>query len=183
MNNFSIKQKHFKFFLYFVVVILVNIVGITLFFRMDLTQSKMYSLSPASNEVVSTLSEPLSIKVFFSKNLPAPHNNTERYLRDLLEEYSSKGGQYFNYKFYDVSPEQGLGGKADENRDTARDYGIQPIQIRIRSRNRLAEGRRKTGSQPLDIDLHHKALGRGQPCWPRSAPVPCRIEAGQSRPA
>lgn len=132
MNNFSIKHKYFKFILYFAVIILINIVGITMFFRMDLTQSKMYSLSPASNEVVSTLSEPLSIKVFFSKNLPAPHNNTERYLRDLLEEYSSKGGQYFNYKFYDVSPEQGgLSGKTDENRDAAGSYGIQPVQIRI----------------------------------------------------
>ncbi len=131
MNNSSNKQKYFKFFLYAVVVILMNIVGITMFFRMDLTQSRIYSLSPASNEVVSTLSEPLSIKVFFSKNLPAPHNNTERYLRDLLEEYASKGGKYFNYKFYDVSPEQGLGGKTDENRDAARDYGIQPVQIRI----------------------------------------------------
>lgn len=132
MSNYSTKHKYFKFILYITVIVLVNIVGITLFFRLDLTKSKMYSLSSASDEVVTTLSEPLSIKVFFSKNLPAPHNNTERYLRDLLEEYSSKGGKYFNYKFYNVSPEEGgLGTKTDENRETARSYGIQPVQIRI----------------------------------------------------
>jgi len=138
MGNFSIKEKYFKFILYSVAIVLINIVGITLFFRADLTSDRIYSLSPASNDVVATLSEPLSIKVFFSKNLPAPHNNTERYLRDLLEEYSAKGGKYFNYSFYNVTLEEGaLTGKADENRKMANDYGIQPVQIRVMENDEL----------------------------------------------
>ncbi|NOX34409.1 MAG: ABC transporter permease [Deltaproteobacteria bacterium] len=132
MGNFSIKEKYLKFILYMVVIVLVNIAGITLFFRIDLTKDKIYSLSQASRDVVATLSEPLTIKVFFSKDLPAPHNNTERYLKDLLEEYSARGGKYFNYTFYDVTPEEGtLTREADENRDMAKSYGIQPVQIRI----------------------------------------------------
>ena len=138
MGNFSIKEKYFKFILYLVVIVLVNFAGITLFFRADLTKDQIYSLSPASIDVAATLSEPLSIKVFFSKNLPAPHNNTERYLKDLLEEYSAKGGKYFNYTFYDVTPEEGsLTHKTDENRNMAKDYGIQPIQIRIMESDEL----------------------------------------------
>ncbi len=138
MGNFSVKEKYFKFILYIVVIGLINIVGITLFFRADLTSNKIYSLSPASNDVVATLSEPLSIKVFFSKNLPAPHNNTERYLRDLLEEYSARAGKYFNYTFYNVTLEEGARkGKADENRNMAKDYGIQPVQIRVMENDEL----------------------------------------------
>ena len=132
MSRFSIKEKYFKFILYLAVIILINIVSVTMFFRVDLTKDKLYSLSPASSDVVATLSEPLTIKVFFSKNLPAPHNNTERYLKDLLEEYSAKAGKYFNYTFYNVSQEQGgLDQKTDENRNMAQSYGIQPVQIRI----------------------------------------------------
>lgn len=132
MGKFSAKEKYFKFILYIVVIVLINIVGITLFFRVDLTRDKLYSLSLASRDVVATLSEPLSIKVFFSKDLPAPYNNTERYLRDLLGEYAAKGGKYFNYTFYNVTPDGGtLTGTADENRNMARDYGIQPVQINI----------------------------------------------------
>ena len=132
MGTFSLKEKYLKFILYVVVIVLVNLAGITLFFRADLTGNKIYSLSTASTSVVETLSEPLSIKVFFSKDLPAPHNNTERYLRDLLEEYSAVGGKLFNYTFYNVMPEEGsLTQDADENRSMAKDYGIQPIQIRI----------------------------------------------------
>jgi len=138
MTTFSIKEKYFKFILYIAIIILINIVGITLFFRADLTKDRIYSLSPASHDVVATLSEPLSIKVFFSKNLPAPHNNTERYLKDLLEEYSAEAGKYFNYTFYNVSQEQaGLNQDADENRDMAQAYGIQPVQIRIMENDEL----------------------------------------------
>jgi len=138
MGKFSTKEKYFKFILYIAVIILVNIVGVTLFFRADLTRDKIYSLSPASSDVVATLSEPLTIKVFFSKNLPAPHNNTERYLKDLLEEYSSKAGKYFNYTFYNVSQEDGtLNQNSDNNRSMAGNYGIQPVQIRIMENDEL----------------------------------------------
>ncbi|MFH2057326.1 MAG: Gldg family protein [Pseudomonadota bacterium] len=129
---FSSKEKYLKFIVYIIVIILINIVGITLFLRIDLTRGKIYSLSTASQEVVATLSEPLSIKVFFSKDLPAPHNNTERYLKDLLEEYASKGGKLFNYTFYNVTPDEGaVMQNSDKNRDMARNYGIDPIQIQI----------------------------------------------------
>ena len=103
MNLFTKKERYFKFLIYLGLIILINVVGITLFFKIDLTRDNKYSLSKASKEVVSTLSEPLTIKVFFTGNLPAPHNNTERYLNDLLEESSAAGKDFFNYKFYNVT--------------------------------------------------------------------------------
>lgn len=122
---------YIKFFIYVVVIVLINVAGLTMFFRVDLTEEGIYSISEASKRMVSTLSEPLSINVFFTRNLPAPHNNTERYLRDLLEEYSVYANQYFNYRFYDVSPEQGdISQEARENQALARNYGIYPVQIR-----------------------------------------------------
>jgi ABC-2 type transport system permease protein len=122
--------NYIKFLIYLIIVVLVNVAGITLFYRLDLTANQMYSISDASKKVVSTLSEPLTIKVFFTKNLPAPHNNTERYLHDLLEEYATYGGKYFNYSFYDVSAEEGeLSAKSRENQKMANNYGIHPVQI------------------------------------------------------
>jgi ABC-type uncharacterized transport system involved in gliding motility auxiliary subunit len=116
-----------------VVILLINAVGLTLFFRIDLTGNKIYSLSEASKIVVSNLSEPLTINVFFTKNLPAPHNNTERYLHDLLEEYAIHANNFFNYRFYDVSPEGESisGGSPGANRELANNYGINPVQIQV----------------------------------------------------
>lgn len=133
MNGRKLSGKWFKFLLYLVVVVLINLAAVTLFFRLDLTADGIYSLSKASRRVVSTLSEPLTIKVFFSKNLPAPYNGTERYLHDLLEEYAVYAGRYFNYAFYDVSPKEGgeVTAQAGRNQELARSYGIDPIQIQV----------------------------------------------------
>ena len=131
MKGYKTKQTYFKFFLYFLVIILINIVGITLFFRIDLTKNRLYSLSDASYEVVETLSEPLTVKIFFTKNLPAPYNNTERYLHDLMEEYAGPS-KFFNYEFYDVTADKGeLTSTTNQNRQIAEDYGISPVEIRI----------------------------------------------------
>ena len=123
-------RKYMKFSIYLLVLVLLNIAGLTLFFRWDLTANRIYSLSETSKQVVATLQEPLTIKVFFTKNLPAPHNNTERYLHDLLEEYALHANRNFNYRFYDVSPQEGdVGLQAGENQQQATDYGINPVQI------------------------------------------------------
>ncbi|MBL0732260.1 MAG: Gldg family protein [Desulfosarcina sp.] len=130
--------KYFKLVIYLIVILLINIAGLTLFFRIDLTRNGIYSISDISRRVVSTLSEPLTIKVFFTKNLPAPYNNTERYLHDLLEEYSIHANQNFNYQFYDVSPEDnGLGSETQENQELALSYGITPVQIQIVEKDEL----------------------------------------------
>ena len=122
--------KYIKLSIYLVIIVLINVAGITLFFRMDLTANRIYSISDASKTVVSTLSEPLTINVFFTKDLPAPYNNTERYLHDLLEEYAIHANAYFNYRFYDVSPEaEGIDPRTLENQKLANNYGIHPVQI------------------------------------------------------
>ena len=90
-------------------MILVNVAGITLFARFDLTRDGIFSLSGASQRAVSTLSEPLTLHVFFSRNLPPPYNSIEQYLRDLLEEYALRANRWLSYRFYDVSAEQSDG--------------------------------------------------------------------------
>lgn len=124
--------KYIKLLLYIVVIALINLAGITLFFRADLTDNRIYSLSDVSRKVVATLTEPMTVKVFFTKNLPAPHNNTELYLRDLLNEYALYNRKQFRVQFYDVSPEsEGISETARLNRETAREYGIDPVQIQV----------------------------------------------------
>ena len=55
-----------KFLAYLIIVVLINVAGTTLFFRVDLTDNRIYSISEASKKVVSTLYEPLTINVFFT---------------------------------------------------------------------------------------------------------------------
>jgi ABC-type uncharacterized transport system involved in gliding motility auxiliary subunit len=124
------KSNYYKFLMYVVVILLLNLVSASLFVRFDLTRDRLYSISGISKKVVSTLSEPLTIHVFFTKNLPAPHNNTERYLGDLLKEYAIAANHFFNYQFHNVSAQDEETGKAvNENQELANNYGIYPVQI------------------------------------------------------
>ena len=143
--------RYIKLLIYLIVIVLVNVAGITLFFRVDLTKNKIYSLSDTSKKVVSTLSEPLTIKVFFSKNLPAPHNNTERYLHDLLEEYAIHANRYFNYRFFDVSAEG-----ETKNQRLADNYGIHPIQLQMIEQDEIKFKRAYMGLVLIHGDMIEK---------------------------
>ena len=147
-------EKYFKLVLYLVVIVLINVAGFTLFFRMDLTANKIYSLSKASKQVISSLSEPLTVKVFFSKNLPPPHNTTEVYLRDLLDEYSLYGNENFNYRFYDVSSEEGDTSKeVKENQKLAESYGVYPVRIQAIEKDEVKFQRAYMGVVIIHGDL------------------------------
>jgi ABC-type uncharacterized transport system involved in gliding motility auxiliary subunit len=146
--------SYVKFIVYLVVVVLVNLVALTLFARIDLTRNQLFSLSAASRQVVGALSEPLTINVFFTRNLPAPHNGTERYLHDLLAEYARHGGRRFNYRFYDVSPDEGdTTARAEENRRLAQNYGIYPVQIQAIDRDEVKFQKAYMGMVMIHGDL------------------------------
>jgi len=108
--------------LFFVLIVLANLVGARAFFRLDLTEQSSYSLSQASRELVSSLEEPVSVRVYFTKNLPSPYNGVESYLSDLLSEYRGKAGKNrFSYEFVDMEDA--------EARTQAMDWGLQNVQI------------------------------------------------------
>lgn len=115
--------------LFAVALLLLNLVASKAFFRLDLTGPKSYSLSRNSIETVKNLEEPLSIKVFFSKNLPAPYNSVETYVRDILVEYKSKANKNFTCEFYDMN-------KA-ENESAARNYNLHQVQIQEVKNNEI----------------------------------------------
>ena len=109
------------FILLIILLVLLNLVGANAFFRLDLTSPKSYSLSQSSKELVKNLEEPLSVKVFFSENLPSPYNTVEQYLKDILVEYKGSANKNFSYEFFDMSK--------PENEELASSYRIRQKQI------------------------------------------------------
>ena len=109
------------FILLIILLVLLNLVGANAFFRLDLTSPKSYSLSQSSKELVKNLEELLSVKVFFSENLPSPYNTVEQYLKDILVEYKGSANKNFSYEFFDMSK--------PENEELASSYRIRQKQI------------------------------------------------------
>ncbi len=118
--NWILSDKS-DYLLFIIALVLLNLVSLNFFTRLDLTHSKSYSLSNDSKQLVKTLEQPLSIKVFFTKNLPAPYNTVEQYLKDLLIEYKGAANKHFTYEFFDTSK--------DEHASLAGSYSLQQVQI------------------------------------------------------
>ncbi|MBO5100532.1 MAG: Gldg family protein [Treponema sp.] len=123
------KSSKSDFFLFIIFLILLNLVLSNSYFRIDLTSPKSYSLSQSSIETVKTLEQPLSIKVFFTKNLPSPYSSIEQYIKDILVEYKNKGNEYFSCEFFDMNKE--------ENQQIARNFGLSQVQIQEIKNNEI----------------------------------------------
>jgi gliding motility-associatede transport system auxiliary component len=106
------------------ILIVVNLIGLNIFGRVDLTDDGVYSLSDASIELVRNLEDPVTITAFFSADLPAPYGTNRRFLKDKLDDYRAYGGQSIQYQFVDPADNE-------ESRADAQRLGIPAVQIQV----------------------------------------------------
>jgi len=123
----SVKNKN-SFILYtsalIIGLVLLNLISRNIFKRIDLTDNKMYSLSESSKHIVSKVDDILTMKIYFSENLPNELGNTRRFLQDILEEFSAYSNN--NIRFYFHNPESD-----NDLKDQATKDGIQPVQMQV----------------------------------------------------
>jgi ABC-type uncharacterized transport system involved in gliding motility auxiliary subunit len=101
------------------IVVLLNVLGIFFFGRVDVTEKRLFSLSSGSQRVVQNLTDELQVVAYFTQDLPPPFNATERYVRDLLDEYQSAAGGKLKVTF--INPD------TDEARQAAEEDGAQRV--------------------------------------------------------
>lgn len=70
-------------------LVLLNVLGVFFYARWDLTERKLHSLSNGTKRMLSGLDDRLTVRAYFSEDLPPPFNSHERSVRDLLEEYEA----------------------------------------------------------------------------------------------
>ena len=85
----------------FLILFLLNGISRNKFFRLDLTDNDMYSLSTSSESVVEQVDDLLTMKVYFSDDLPGEYANNRRYLQDILEEYAAFSDGNIRFEFLD----------------------------------------------------------------------------------
>ncbi|MCZ6636233.1 MAG: Gldg family protein [bacterium] len=129
----SVQNKR-TFVIYLVVaigmVVLLNLVARSWFFRLDLTEGQIFSLSSSSQTVLKKVDDLLIAKVYFSDNLPGQYGNTRRYLQDILEEYAAYSGGNFHFEFYSPDDDEKLSLEAQKS-------GITPVQLQVVENDRL----------------------------------------------
>jgi gliding-associated putative ABC transporter substrate-binding component GldG len=107
-----------------IVIVLANVVALRWFMRVDLTGDRLFTLSPASRDLVRSLDDKFLVKAFYTADIPAPYNNNRRYLQDQLDEYRAYAGGNFQYEFVDPKA-------SEELEQEAQRYGIPPVQVQV----------------------------------------------------
>lgn len=117
-------QRNINMLLLVGVIVLVNVIGLRYFTRIDLTEDGIYTLSDASKQLVGSLEDKFLVKAYYTADMPAPYNNNRRYLRDQLDDYRAYADGNFHYEFVDPK-------SSEELEQEAQRYGIPPVQVQV----------------------------------------------------
>lgn len=105
-------------------LVVVNLLGSYIGGRIDLTPGRAYTLSPATKQLVGSLGDIVTIKVYASDELPAEAGLMKRDLDDLLGDLRSAGKG--KIKLIEKDP-----AKSPETQREAQNLGIQPVQFNV----------------------------------------------------
>jgi len=104
-----------------VILIAVNVLGNFLKFRGDLTENKVYTLSPGTKRILDKLDTPVEIRFYYSKDnssMPVPLRTYAQEIEDLLSEYQQAGHGKIQVVKLDPKPDS-------DAEDSARLDGVQ----------------------------------------------------------
>jgi len=119
-------------------LVLVNLVVANLWLanvtgaRADLTEGRLYSLSPASRSQLERLQEPLLIRGYFSSKTHPLLAPLVPQMRDLLDEFALAGGANVRVEVIDPVENPALEDEANSK------YGIRPVPFQVSDRYQSA---------------------------------------------
>ena len=116
--------------LIFGILILLNMIGVELFARLDLTEGNIYSLTKATKKLIKQLDDRLIIRCYFTDDMPPPYNQNIRYLKTLLEGYKTFSHNKIQFEFVDPLNNPALEKEAQR-------FGIPPLQINVMKDDRM----------------------------------------------
>jgi ABC-type uncharacterized transport system involved in gliding motility auxiliary subunit len=96
--------------------------------RLDLTESKLYSIAPGTQRIVSSLPEPINLYFFFSQEASSQSPPLRAYaqrVRELLEEMAQRSNGKLRLKAIDPQP-------FSEDEDRAAEFGLTAVPIGAR---------------------------------------------------
>lgn len=103
----KLNSKKLESILYFLVGILVIIVtnqlSARLFYRIDLTEEKRYTISEASKNLLGNLDDVVYIEVYLEGELPAGIKRLQKSVKERLYEFKIYAGTNLQFRFIDPS--------------------------------------------------------------------------------
>jgi gliding-associated putative ABC transporter substrate-binding component GldG len=114
------------------VVVLINILSVNYFIRLDFTADKQYTLGKVTKDILKKMKEPVTITVYFSKDVPPQIMQARRDFKDILVEYSNRSNHKVAYEFIDPAGNEEIEQKAIQ-------AGVQPRVVNMREKDQMKQ--------------------------------------------
>ena len=128
-----------KLAIFFGILIVVNLISSKLFFRLDFTADKRYTLSSATKNTLEDLNDVITVTAYFSEDLPPQLLGTRKDFRDILEEYEKRSNGNLVYEF--INPNED-----DESETKAQQAGVNPLLVNVTERDQVQQLRAYMGA-------------------------------------
>jgi ABC-type uncharacterized transport system involved in gliding motility auxiliary subunit len=119
-------------------IVALNVIAARVTARVDLTEDHIYTLSPASKELVRSLPDYLTVKAYISGDLPAELAAVGRYARDLLDELRAASGGKLRFTAHDPAGDPAVEEQATRCR-------IGKVAVQVRRSEKMEVGRHYLG--------------------------------------
>ncbi len=118
-------RKWIAFPLLIAALVLLNIIAANIPGQLDLTRDSLYTLSPGSRELLSTIEEPVSLEFYFSRTaegIPILFKNYATRVEDLLRQYAKAARGGIRLSIIEPEPD------TDEEQQAIR-AGLRPVPL------------------------------------------------------
>ncbi|HON18104.1 MAG TPA: gliding motility-associated ABC transporter substrate-binding protein GldG [Salinivirgaceae bacterium] len=127
-----------QFIAFVVILIAVAFISNRLFFRIDLTEDKRFSINTLTKEQINNLEDIVFFKVYIDGELPADFKELRQSVLDLLNELRAISPLKIHYEFVNPSENPDPSVRRDVYLDLIR-KGLQPYTIRTETKDGVVE--------------------------------------------
>lgn len=135
-----------------ITTIVLNVVFGSFTLRLDFTKNQLYTLSPATREIMSSIEEPVTIDFFYSKVLPSEISIRKQNIADLLSDIERKGSGKVVVKHRIVE-------EGGSNEQLARESGVFPVQFNVLKKQEFTLTQGYLGLSVHQGDLNRESIG------------------------
>lgn len=128
-----------RLFIFFAILVMINLISNRIFFRADFTEDKRYTLSSATENMLEDLNDVIVVKAYFTEGLPVRLQSTRKDLENMLIEYEKLSRENILYEF--INPNE-----SQEMESEAQQQGISPIIINITKSDQVQQMRAYMGA-------------------------------------
>lgn len=120
-----------------ILLISINLLASNLYFRLDLTEEKKYSLNKATKETLNSIDDIVYVKVYLNGNLPAGFIRLKNSCKETLDEFRYHNS-LIEYRFIDPNDTENLEERNKIYKELS-ENGLEPTNLQVQDNNSNTE--------------------------------------------